>query len=431
MGIMFPIGATIFDMLVIQGMQLSITNIFLLQASNPLHWVIDSAPFVLATFAAFAGSRQDQVEALIAQLLETSQVSEEELNARLNQEHAELNSRTRDLEKRHAQIRTAAEISRLISAELDPDKLMQKVVDLVKDRFDLYYAGVFLLDEEKIFANLKTGTGEAGRRMVAERHKLTVGGSSMVGWATANRKARIALDVGQEAIRFDNPHLPLTRSELALPLLRGNEPVGALTIQSTEPEAFDEDDIAVLQGIGDSLATAIENANFFQQIERSLHEIRKLNQLYLQEGWSDVVEREPVLSFSVENDAGLMGSSSGSSLEVPLKLRDQQVIGNISLETNRSNWSPEEQEFIEAISNQAAIALESARLLDDSQKQIQREQTLNQLTTRFSRSLDVDSLMQVVVRELGKLPNVNRVSLHVEPPDAEKQEKYAETLMDG
>ena len=430
-GLMFPLGATLIDVLVIQGIPLNISNILLVQSTYPMHWIIDSAPFVLGTFAAFAGTRQDQVEVLHKNMLDTSIITEQELNNRLNQETSALNIRTKDLERRLAQIRAASEISRLVSAELDPDSLTQKVVDLVKDRFGLYYAGVFLLDEEKLFATLITGTGEAGRRMVAERHRLSVGGSSMVGWATANRKARIALDVGQEAIHFNNPHLPLTRSELALPLLRGNEPTGALTIQSTEPEAFDDDDIAVLQGIADSLATAIENANFFQQIERSLDEIKKLNQLYLQEGWSDVVERQAGLSYLVEDDTNVTGAQAGSLLNVPLTLRDQQVIGKITLEADRKNWSPEDREFIEAISNQTAIALESARLLEESQKRIQREKQLNELTTRFSRSLDVDSLMQVVVRELGKLPQVNKVSLHIEPPDADKKPELVEVNGNG
>ncbi|MEK6255779.1 MAG: GAF domain-containing protein [Chloroflexota bacterium] len=351
---------------------------------------------------------------------------------KLEESHGDLElgieDRTEDLLHRLTQIRAAAEISRLITGELNPDILMRKVVDLVKDRFGLYYAGVFLLDEDNLFAELKTGTGEAGRRMVAERHKLSVGGSSMVGWATANRQARIALDVGQEAIRFNNPHLPRTRSELALPLLRGNEPIGALTIQSTEAEAFDNDDIVVLQGIADTLATAIENANLFQQIEQNLNEIRKLNRLYLQEGWSNVAQSEQTHSYAIESDSAIIGEISGNSLEVPLTLRDQQVIGNISLETDRRDWTSEEKEFIESISNQAAIALESARLLEDSTKRVKREQSLNQLTTRFSRSLDVDSLMQVVVQELGKLPHVNKVSLHIEPPTPDSKELLEEAI---
>ena len=343
---------------------------------------------------------------------------------KLKESHAQLQigakDQTLDLEHRLGQIRSAAQISQLIAAEIDPQKLLQQVVDLIKDRFALYYAGVFLISEDNLFAKLEAGTGEAGRRMVAEGHKLGVGGSSMVGWATANRKARIAMDVGQEAIRFDNPHLPLTRTELALPLLRGKDPIGALTIQSTEPEAFDEDDIIVLQGIADSLATAIENAQFISKIEMNLNEINKLNQQYLKDAWDKTIESDTPTTITVESDEDIIEDENATYYDIPITLRDHQVIGNISLQSNRGSWSGEEKEFMKEVSNQAALALESARLLDESQNRVQREQTLNELTARFSRSLDVDSLMQTVVRELGKLPSVSKVSLHIAPPEVKE-----------
>jgi len=358
---------------------------------------------------------------LILRKMNSERVAAEE---KLKESHAQLQigvkDQTADLEHRLGQIRSAAQISQLIAAEIDPQKLLQQVVDLIKDRFALYYAGVFLISEDNLFAKLEAGTGEAGRRMVAEGHKLGVGGSSMVGWATANRKARIAMDVGQEAIRFDNPHLPLTRTELALPLLRGKDPIGALSIQSTEPEAFDEDDIIVLQGIADSLATAIENAQFISKIELNLNEINKLNQQYLKDAWDKTIESDTPTTITVESDEDIIEDENATYYDIPITLRDHQVIGNISLQSNRGSWSGEEKEFMKEVSNQAALALESARLLDESQNRVQREQTLNELTARFSRSLDVDSLMQTVVRELGKLPSVSKVSLHIAPPEVKE-----------
>jgi hypothetical protein len=135
-------------------------------------------------------------------------------NAGLEEERDELEmrltGRTADLERRLSQLRTAAEISRSISSVLDPDELLQQVVDLLASNVKLYYAGVFLLDDRGHFAILRAGSGDAGKAMIAEGHRLQVGGSSMIGWATAARQARIALDVGTEAVRFNNPHLPLT-----------------------------------------------------------------------------------------------------------------------------------------------------------------------------------------------------------------------------
>ncbi len=173
-------------------------------------------------------------------------------------------------------LRTAAEVSRVASSILDPDELIQQVVDLVQDRFGLYYAGLFLVDEEGAgdepggkWAVLRAATGEAGRQMLAQGHRLEIGGESMIGWCVANKQARIALDVGEEAVRFENPFLPETRSELALPLVSRGQAIGALTIQSAQEAAFSDEDISVLQTMADQLANVIQNARLFEEQQRA------------------------------------------------------------------------------------------------------------------------------------------------------------------
>lgn len=348
--------------------------------------------------------------------LQSTVLSEQNLAEDLSEEQERLEKQTENLERRIRQIRTAAEISSSLGTILDPQELINNVVNLVKDRFELYYVGVFLNDERNHFSELVGGTGDAGQNMLAQQHKLTVGGSSMVGWATAHGKPRIALDVGEEAIRFRNPHLPLTRSELALPLSVGNQTIGAVSVQSTEPQAFDDDDIIMLQSIADSMAIALENARLFQQIDESLQEIQHLNQAYTANTWEDVLKNSEGLEYSVEQEA-IAISDSDTPLQIPLTLRNDQIIGNITLEGHTESWDSSEMEFIEAVSNQAALALESARLLDESQRRVQREQALNDLTSRFSRTLDFDTLMQTVVKELGQLPNIKEASIHFSPPE--------------
>ncbi|HID62550.1 MAG TPA: GAF domain-containing protein, partial [Anaerolineae bacterium] len=163
------------------------------------------------------------------------------------------------------QLTTAAEVSRAASSILDLAELLPEVVNLIRDRFNFYYVGLFLLDASGEYAVLRAGTGEAGRQMLEMGHKLEVGGTSMIGWCTAHSKARIALDVGKEAVRFDNPLLPETRSEMALPLISRGRVIGAMTIQSDKPAAFSEEDIAALQTMADQLANAIENARLFEE----------------------------------------------------------------------------------------------------------------------------------------------------------------------
>lgn len=183
---------------------------------------------------------------------------------------------------RAVQIETAADIARTASAILDVKTLLNAVVRLIRDRFSLYYVGVFLVDEAREWAVLQAGTGQAGRQQLQEKHRLKIGGESMIGWCLANSRARVALDVGKEAVHFQNPHLPGTHSEIALPLIYRNQVIGALTVQSTEQAAFTKQDTIFLQTMADQLANAIENARLFEKVQQDLAERKQIEEEILQ-----------------------------------------------------------------------------------------------------------------------------------------------------
>jgi GAF domain-containing protein len=179
--------------------------------------------------------------------------------------------------RRTLQLQTAAELGQVATLLLDPDDLMQRAVDLALQRLDLYYAGVFLVDDEGKWtgepgrwAVLRAGTGQAGREMLARRHKLEIGGSSMIGQCIVQKHERVALEVQRESSRFDNPFLPHTHSELALPLISRGRAIGAMTIQSTLPGDFDRQDIATLQLLADQLANAIQTTRLFAASQKAL-----------------------------------------------------------------------------------------------------------------------------------------------------------------
>ncbi len=167
--------------------------------------------------------------------------------------------------RRALQLQTAAEISTAAGTVLNVDELLPFVVNLIQQRFNLYYVGLFLVDGERRNAVLRAGTGEMGQRMLDRHHQLPLDDRSMIGWSIEHRVPRIALDVGEDAVRFDNPDLPDTHSELALPLASRGQVLGAMTVQSTEAAAFSEQDIAILQTMSDQVATAIANAQLFEQ----------------------------------------------------------------------------------------------------------------------------------------------------------------------
>lgn len=327
----------------------------------------------------------------------------------------EVQERTRDITRRLAQVRTAAEISNAISQLNDPETLYQKVVELVQERFNLYYVGIFLVDTENRFAILAAGSGTAGRTMLANNHHLQIGSSSMIGWCISNRRARVALDVGSDAVRFNNPFLPRTRSELALPILNRDVALGALTVQSEQAEAFDQDDILVLQGIADGLAAAMENVRLVSELKQNLDELRGLNRAYLHQAWSEVTAESGPLSYSYQTMVTANGPNS-YSITVPIMLRDQ-VIAHLNLDTNEPNLSPEEVDFLENLTTQTALALENARLVQKTERRADQEETLNDLSTRFSNAQDIDSILRTAVEALGQLSSVAEVSVELVPPD--------------
>lgn len=165
--------------------------------------------------------------------------------------------------KRTIQLQTAADVARAATSILNIDELLPNVVKLIRDHFEYYYVGIFLIDDPGEWAVLRAATGEMGNQMINSGHKLKTEDSSMIGWSITHKEARIALDVGEDAVRFVNPILPLTRSEMALPLITHGKVIGAMTIQSEKPAAFSQVDITALQAMADLVANAIENAQLF------------------------------------------------------------------------------------------------------------------------------------------------------------------------
>jgi GAF domain-containing protein/HAMP domain-containing protein len=180
------------------------------------------------------------------------------------------------IQARTEQLHASADVGRAAVSILNTDRLLREIVNLITDRFGFYYTAVFLADNINKWAILREATGDTGRILKERHHQLEIGGQSMVGSVMKTRKARIALDVGDEAVRFANPLLPDTRSEIALPLMVGGRVIGALDVQSTQMAAFDEASAGVLQSMADQIAIALSNTMQFQQTQAGLQRTRQL-----------------------------------------------------------------------------------------------------------------------------------------------------------
>jgi GAF domain-containing protein len=342
--------------------------------------------------------------------LQTNLTKAKEIATELEKDQEYLQQHSQELERRSVQIRTAADISRSISSVLTLQKLLREAVTLILERFNLYYAGIFTLDEGNRYAVLRAGTGDAGQAMILSQHKLPIAESSMIGWAIMHRQARIALDIGQEAVRFANPLLPNTRSELALPLISKDKAIGALTVQSEKPEAFDQEDIIILQNIADTLAIAIENARLFEETQKNLDEIRIAQRAYVNKTWSETTRENEGYEYAAPSE-DYVSDVGITAIDVPLVLREQ-IIGQLHLE-GQQDWSPEERNLVEAVATQAALAMENARLLDESRRMALRERLAAEITGKVWASPNTDFILQTAVKELGRALHADEATIEL------------------
>ncbi len=271
--------------------------------------------------------------------------------------------------------------------------------------------------------------------MLAQGHRLEVGSASMIGWCTANAQARIALDVGEEAVRFNNPLLPDTRSEMALPLVSHGRVIGALSAQSVEEAAFTGEDIAVLQTMADQLANAIENARLFRQAQEGLEAERRAYGELSRQAWikfaqtqhslgqrydpeeilpSDGRWRDEMRSAAQRGETVLSQNESASTAATPIKVR-QQVVGVLDAHKSASTgrWTTEEITLLEAMADQLGVALDSARLYQDTQHRAAREQLTGEITTRMRETLDIDTILQTAVHEMREVLNLAEAEIQM------------------
>jgi signal transduction histidine kinase/DNA-binding response OmpR family regulator/HAMP domain-containing protein len=343
--------------------------------------------------------------------------------------------RTHDLQRRAGQLEAAAEVARDAAVIRDVDKLLDETVHRVSERFGFYHAGIFLVDDAREYAVLRAASSEGGQRMLERGHRLRVGEVGIVGYVAGKGKPRIALDVGEDAVFFDNPDLPRTRSEMAVPLQVREETVGVLDVQSTDAAAFDQVDVAVLQTMADQVAVAIENARLLEESQRALRELEMVQGERVRREWGrgarspafeydrvDVRPADlsvvPVVDQAVSSGrvVAKQGPDNGhSALVAPLRLRDQ-AIGAISLEENdeERSWTEDEVDLVKEVSEQVALALESARLFEEARLRAHEQSVLSDLGQALTAQLSTDEILHEAYQKAFELVEATNfyVGLH-------------------
>ena len=325
--------------------------------------------------------------------------------AQLEDLHINLESQ---VEERTSQLKAIIDVGRIATSILEPDDLITRIANTITEEFGYYYSAIYLLDESGKWAELREATGDAGKVLMEGKQRLEIENINIIGKSILNRKAQIAHDVGESATQFNNPLLPYTRSEIALPLYIGDRILGALDVHSTKEAAFNEQDIETLQTMANQVAISLDNARLFQTTRQNLSEMRNLQKQYLREAWIDSNIPADGITIAIgERNQDI----EQNLIEVPIAVRDQ-IIGQLSLEGNET-LSNDEQTWIQEIATQTALALENARLLDESQSMALREKFVTEITSKIWASTTIDGVLQTAVRELGQILDASEATIEI------------------
>lgn len=434
---------------VIAAVVIAIRDLLIVKIPEPIE--VDDAiivPILLVTTAIITHLLIRRLNESILRAQTSEQIQRQE-NAELNRLRASLEERVRDrtaeleqanqtTERQARQFKAVAQVMSAVSSVQSLDEILPLITRVISQQFGVYHVGIFLLDDKKDSAVLRATNSEGGQRMLARKHSLSVGQTGLVGFVTATGLPRIASNVGEDSAFFNNPDLPSTRSEITLPLRFGNLIIGALDVQSTEPNAFLPGDVDVLTTLADQVAVAINNAQNLAESQRALAEAQSAVGRLAQESWEVLRPTELGIGFAysesgikplqhpVENpqvneaiskgEAVLTtGPGNWSRLAIPIRLRGK-VIGVMQLSSRGDSiLTSDDAEIAQGVTDRLSLAIETATLLQSSQHRADLEKVTANITSKISSSTRFDTILQTAARELSNALGGSDVIVQIEP----------------
>ena len=336
------------------------------------------------------------------------------LEARVSERTAELETEKQQSDARAKQFEAVTKVAGAISATQNLQELLPQISKVISEQFGFYHVGIFLNDPTNQMAILGAANSEGGQRMLKRGHQLKIGEQGIVGYVTQTGKPRISLDVGEDANYFNNPELPSTHSEMALPLKAGNQVIGALDIQSTKVGAFTDEDFETLSALADQVSLAIQNARLFDQTKKALAESDSIQRQYIRETWGRLPKDERLSGFrySVAGAIPLDDDTKKASTEdikdkrevsVPIILRGE-TIGTLSVQVPKSDHvSTDQVELIKAVAERVALSAENARLFAETTRRAERERIISDITSKIGVSVRTESILRTTATELSQL----------------------------
>ena len=350
----------------------------------------------------------------------------------------EVKNRTQSLERKATQLETIAEIARLASEMLDPQELMDQAVVAIRSRFGFYHVSIYLLDDTGNWANLEASTGEAGKTLITQHHRLATGSASIIGWVTTNRLPRISMRVADDPFYFKNPLLPDTQSELSVPLMVGPRLLGALDIHSSQRDGFSEDDVRALEAIAGELAIAIESSRLIRQTQMQLQRFEASYRELARQSWSRIADDPGINSVHLGGASIREKNKKFETLELA-RTREEPVLSNDELEiavpvqmrgeviatigarrTEQDDpWTEDDIALLKAVASQTALALESARQYTEEHRRVTELEVINRISQAVSQHIRLDSLYRIVHAQINHVLGETDMYLALYDPELE------------
>lgn len=340
------------------------------------------------------------------------------------------------VETRSRDLQLTQEISRVAISETNLERLMTQVVDLIADRFDaIYHAQIFLIEGH--YAVLKASTGVAGQQLLNKGHRLGVGGLSVIGQVTQQNQTIVARDTAASEVHQRNEFLRETRAELAIPLRLGTRVIGALDVQSTQRDGFDDDLITILETMADQIAIAIENARLYTQVQQRLREFENINRQRTEYNWLDYMATQRtdqivseagakrIFDFSDLRDQALqtqqvavgeLTDRNTIPVALPIRIRTQ-VLGVIEWEIPEQEFNRNRILLAEELASRLAVSLDNARLVQAGRQTTTNERIINTITAKLSEQTDIEQIIQTAIQEVGQVLRAPRVNIRLHQAD--------------
>ncbi|MDQ3006079.1 MAG: GAF domain-containing protein [Chloroflexota bacterium] len=362
------------------------------------------------------------------------------LEQRVEERTAELAAANVQTSQRATQLQTITELSESIAQLQDLNDIFTTATNLISERFGFYHVGIFLVDQNHEYTILQAANSEGGKRMLDRRHRLKFG-TGVVGVAAQSGRPRIALDVGADAVFFDNPDLPNTRSEVALPLKARGETIGVLDVQSTQAGAFTHEDLQLLTTLANQVSISLENARLLTETRSALAQIQEVYDEYTRAEWGHTVTNieqpgfryrtghveimesalyTPEVLAAVQQGEIIAGHPNGSedrrsTVAIPVKLRGE-VIGVLQIESNDSSkeWEKDEVGLVAAVAERAAVAMENARLFQEARRRAAKEHTISEASARIGSALNIENILYVTAEELERVLGGSEIVMQLE-----------------